>query len=107
MSPKIKMVLIIFVSLVLLVSGCAITYQVKNNNIVKKATPIAIEYFKSKYNVTVKFTDSQVFPGYIDSKVVLYGYVEHDVNETFSIAINYNTYEVNYVTGPDWMFESD
>ncbi|MEK4363293.1 hypothetical protein MKX68_12585 [Paenibacillus sp. FSL M8-0212] len=107
MSSKLKVSLTILVILVLSVSGCAITYQVKNNNIVNKATLIAIEYFKSKYNVTVKFTDSQVFPGYIDSKVVLYGYVEHDVKETFSIAINYNTYEVNYVTGPDWMFESD
>ncbi|WP_405170997.1 hypothetical protein MHI12_28910 [Paenibacillus sp. FSL H8-0280] len=107
MSPKLKIVLIIFASLVLLVSGCAITYQVKNNNIIKKSTPIGIEYFKSEYNLTVEFTDSQVFPGYINSKVVLYGYVKNDVNQRISIAINYNTYEVEHVGGPKWMFESE
>lgn len=107
MSPKLKIVLIILASLVLLVSGCAITYQLKNNNIVKKATPIAIEYFKSKYNVTVKFTDSQVFPGYINSKVVLYGYVKNDINQRISIAIDYNTHEVEHVGGPKWLLQSE
>ncbi|WP_339257869.1 hypothetical protein MKZ12_28505 [Paenibacillus sp. FSL R5-0713] len=79
----------------------------KNNNIVKKATPIGTEYFKSKYNVTVKFTDSQVFAGYVYPQVVLYGYVKGDVNQKISIAINYNTYEVEHVGGPKWMFESE
>jgi hypothetical protein len=107
MSPKTQDNIADFASFVLLVSGCAITYQVKNNNIVKKANPIGIEYFKNEYDMTVEFTDSQVFPGYISSKVVLYGYVKNEVNQRISIAINYNTYEVNYVTGPDWMFQSE
>ncbi len=45
-----------------------------------------------------------LFPGYINSKVVLYGYVKSDINETVSISINYNTFEVDYITGPEWLF---
>ncbi|MFJ2046538.1 hypothetical protein ACIOBL_23270 [Paenibacillus taichungensis] len=107
MSPKMRVLLIVFSSFVLLVSGCAITYHVKNNNIVKKATPIGIEYFKTEYNVTVEFIDSQVFAGYVYPQVVLYGYVKGDVNQKISIAINYNTYEVENVGGPEWIFQSE
>lgn len=107
MSRKLRLLFIVLATFVVLVSSCSITYHVKNNNIVKKATPIGLEYFKDKYNLTVKFTDSEVFPGYIRSKVVLYGYVKNDVDETVSITINYNTYEVDYITGPEWIFQSD
>ncbi|MBU5352885.1 hypothetical protein ACN9MH_27980 [Paenibacillus silvae] len=105
MSRRWRIILIVFAAFTLLVSGCAITYHVKNNNIVKKATPIGVEYFKKVYDVTVEFTDSQVMGEYVRPDVVLYGYINNDVNERISIAINYNTYEVQYVGGPEWLLE--
>ncbi|CAM4444490.1 MULTISPECIES: hypothetical protein [Bacillales] len=105
MSSKLKVLLTILVILVLSVSGCTIAYQIENNIIIKKATPIGIEYFKSEYDVTVEFTDSQVFDGYVYPKVNLYGYVNNDINEKVSISINYNTYEVENVGGPKWLFQ--
>ncbi|MBB6019732.1 hypothetical protein HNR77_000793 [Paenibacillus sp. JGP012] len=100
MSRRWRITLIVFVAFTLLVGGCAVTYHVKNSNIVKKATPIGLEYFKKEYNVDVEFTDSQVFAGYVSSKVVLYGHVKGDENEAINIWINYNTYEVENVGGP-------
>ncbi|PYE42088.1 hypothetical protein DFQ00_1475 [Paenibacillus barcinonensis] len=40
MSRKWRIILIVFAAFTLLVGGCAVTYHVKNSNIVKKATPI-------------------------------------------------------------------
>ncbi|PZT52191.1 hypothetical protein [Paenibacillus silvae] len=105
MSRKWRIILIVFAAFTLLVGGCAITYHVKNSNIVKKTTPIGVEYFKKVYDVTVEFTDSQVMGEYVRPDVVLYGYINNDVNERISIAINYNTYEVQYVGGPEWLLE--
>ena len=105
MSRRWRSVLIVFAAFTLLVGGCAVTYQVENYNIVKKATPIGLEYFKRVYDVTVEFTDSQVMAEYVRADVVLYGYVNNDVNERISIAINYNTYEVQYVGGPEWLLK--
>ncbi|MBB6019733.1 hypothetical protein HNR77_000794 [Paenibacillus sp. JGP012] len=105
MSRRWRIILIGIAAFTLLVGGCAVTYHVKNSNIVKKATPIGVEYFKKVYDVTVEFTDSQVMGEYVRPDVVLYGYVNNDVNERISIAINYNTYEVQYVGGPEWLLE--
>ncbi|MDM5280999.1 hypothetical protein QUF95_26955 [Paenibacillus silvae] len=107
MISKVRILLIILSTFILLVGGCTITYHVKNNNIVKKATPIGLEYFKKEYNVDVEFTDSQVFAGYVSSKVVLYGHIKGDGNEAIKIAINYNTYEVKYVGGPEWLIHPE
>ncbi|MCK6075984.1 hypothetical protein [Paenibacillus silvae] len=107
MSPKLRVLLIVLASCILLVGGCTITYHIKNSNIVKKATPIGVEYFKRVYDVSVEFTDSQVMAEYVRPDVVLYGYVNNDVNERISIAINYNTYEVQYVGGPEWLIKSE
>ncbi|MBU5352889.1 hypothetical protein ACN9MH_27990 [Paenibacillus silvae] len=107
MNRKLRVLLILLASCILLVGGCAVTYHVKNNNIVKKATPIGLEYFKKEYNVDVEFTDSQVFAGYVSSKVVLYGHVKGDENEAINIGINYNTYEVENVGGPEWVIHPE
>ncbi|MDM5281000.1 hypothetical protein QUF95_26960 [Paenibacillus silvae] len=107
MSRKWRIILIVFAAFTLLVGGCAVIYHVENYNIVKKATPIGLEYFKKEYNVDVEFTDSQVFDGYVSSQVILYGHIKGHENEAINIWINYNTYEVENVGGPEWVIHPE
>ncbi|WP_245699867.1 hypothetical protein [Paenibacillus glacialis] len=52
-------------------------------------------------------TDYEVYPGYINSRISLYGYVKGHGEDDITIAYNYEKYEVTNVIGPGWFIDSE
>jgi hypothetical protein len=73
--------------------GCG-TSKAKKEEIIEKANQTGIEYFKQNYNIDVVFTEFNVRPEYIESRVGMNGHVQGAEDETLYLLIDYRTYKI-------------
>lgn len=72
----------------------------KDKEIAEKAIPIAQHFLEKQYGVEVEFYDYQVNAAYVSSTVILYGRIHDQQEKTFTVFVDYRTYEVSLVSVP-------
>jgi len=70
------------------------------------ALPIGVKHIKQYYNADFVLKDYDVNPGYINSRMYLYGYIKGHEDDSISIEYSYKTNEVIDVIGPSWFIQS-
>lgn len=88
-----RKLIILFLILSVILVGCG-TSNAKKKEIIEKANQTGIEYFKKNYNIDVVFTDFNVRPEYIESRVGMNGHVQGAEDETIYLLIDYRTYKI-------------
>jgi len=87
-----KLMIFLLILSVILV-GCG-TSKAKKEEIIEKANQTGIEYFKQNYNIDVVFTEFNVRPEYIESRVGMNGHVQGAEDETIYLLIDYRNYKI-------------
>jgi hypothetical protein len=85
--------MICFLILSVIFVGCGISKS-DESKIIEQAKQIGIEYFKKNYNIDVVFTEFDVMPRYVSSRVSMYGHVQGAEDETIFLMIDYRTYKI-------------
>ncbi|OAB42282.1 hypothetical protein [Paenibacillus glacialis] len=105
---KVIIIILSFISIIgILVGGCSVISSVKNKEKMEIALPISVKYIKEYYNADFVMTDYEVYPGYINSTISLYGYIKGHEDDDITIIYNYKTYEVIDIIGPSWFIDSE
>ncbi|MBT2284996.1 hypothetical protein J7E78_15760 [Paenibacillus polymyxa] len=89
----------LFVTLVLISTGCGGLSHKEEQAYFEKAIPIGQEYFKKYYVVEVEFTDYQILLP-MSSTIVLKGYVKDDPQTSVSLSLYLPSLEIDSEGGP-------
>ncbi|MDQ0091330.1 uncharacterized protein YdgA (DUF945 family) [Paenibacillus anaericanus] len=80
--------------LIISIGGCYINSKQKEERLIQKVIPIGTQYIKDNFDVEVTFNRHQGIGGYVNSEIVLYGFIIGKEKYKVSIGVNYNSFEV-------------
>ncbi|CAI6081493.1 hypothetical protein PAECIP112173_03226 [Paenibacillus sp. JJ-100] len=91
--------LLMFITLMILVTGCGGLSQSESDEYYHKAIPIGQEYFKKYYDADVEFNDYQILLP-MSSTIVLNGHVKDDPQTWVSLIFHLPSLEIDSEGGP-------
>ncbi|EMA6344694.1 DUF1433 domain-containing protein [Bacillus cytotoxicus] len=83
--------LAIFFLVTIMIGGCNMGPNDKEQQIVEKASEVTINYFKEKENLEVTITNHR-FPSNDIETVFITGHIKNDKNKKFTASIDYNAH---------------
>ncbi|MEF2968551.1 hypothetical protein V3851_22270 [Paenibacillus sp. M1] len=77
----------------------------EQEEIIRKAEQVGIQYFKENYNVDVVFTKFDIDAPHVSSDVAMYGHIKGEEDQEILLLVSYRTYEVTSGLYPEGFFE--
>lgn len=92
----------LMMTIILLLGGCQSVSKTEKASQMEEAKAIAIQYFKSEYDLGVEITKQEKLAEYISPKIMMEGHVTGHPDESFNISVDYEDKKTsNFVMSPE------